>query len=332
MSKRCKQCKKKGGYYIKTLEIKTYSSFLYPVTKSVPLNIEVLCKKCVDQLSGVFQQQLILSQYVTFSYVFYFQNTRRSHQLEEGSSSESDYVPEELREPKKKIKTGIVKRSTTTRTRTRTRTKKKKKQQNYRNKQNNKSSITHRKQQDRYQSDNYLVKSESPKNALTFSAEPKNVNKATKDFFSNNQNLHQPTKDHDVRTVNKTLTNRHHFGNNNKTSNQITEIVHGKEHGLVQEQEQEQKNELGQIPFFEPINWGIDLNLGSDFEMDLGSDLNFEFETQTEFKEIDLLNMKEDNVVNFSNFLQSYENSIYDKHETQQKQIQEEKQKNNNII
>ncbi|KAJ3447875.1 srek1ip1 family member [Anaeramoeba flamelloides] len=110
MFKRCKQCQKRGFRFLKILQIKTHSRFLYPIIELIPLNVEILCYKCVDQLSRIYQQQLILSQYVTFSFDFYSLSSGRINQQEESSSSESDYLPGNSIKPPKKIKRGQIKR------------------------------------------------------------------------------------------------------------------------------------------------------------------------------------------------------------------------------
>ncbi|KAJ3425759.1 hypothetical protein M0812_28205 [Anaeramoeba flamelloides] len=110
MYKRCKQCQKRGFRFLKILQIKTHSRFFYPIIELIPLNVEILCYKCVDQLSRIYQQQLILSQYVTFSFDFYSVSSSRINQQEDSSSSESDYMPGNTIKPKKKIKRGSITR------------------------------------------------------------------------------------------------------------------------------------------------------------------------------------------------------------------------------
>ncbi|KAJ6247873.1 hypothetical protein M0813_18508 [Anaeramoeba flamelloides] len=285
MSKKCNRCKKRGYYFIKTLEIKTHSRFFYPIVKYVPLNIEVLCYKCVDQLSGVIQQQVILSQYVTFSFVFYFKNTRRLYE-EEDSSSEN--------------KTKHEKRN-----------------------------FWDKKQETQSKSHLLIPNKAVPKNSLTFSSlpqEPKGTKQETNPILFKNEIPNQQTQNQAIKNPNNFL-GRNYNNLPNQFSNQTKEKELGQWHEQTQGQEQKQK----QIPFYDPINWGMDVNLGLslDFDTALDTDLNFGFETETEFNEINLFNTQDDSIINFSNFLQSKENNLQEKEEMQsnhqQNQIQEEK-------
>ncbi|KAJ3447876.1 hypothetical protein M0812_00349 [Anaeramoeba flamelloides] len=173
------------------------------------------------------------------------------------------------------------------------------------------------------------------------------LNKEPNNFFLKNETVHQQTQNPKIGDYNFPsssnfedftrspsnnflLTDDNSFNQNDQNQFKEQEQEIDQELGTSKEQllpqlkekekEKEQEQEQEQISFFEPINWGMNLNLDLDFDMGLDNNLDFGFEPQTELNELNLLNMKEDHIIKFSNLTQLPQKILSEQDEKNQDQ------------